>query len=97
MTTIKTAEGVNEAGPDVPALAEATQREENGRRAAMEATTWPGAPVGAVSREQAGILPTGPMQVTDEMVYRAQTELVRHENPSGASAVRAALKAALTG
>lgn len=58
---------------------------------------WPGAPVGAVTREQAGILETGPKQVTDEMVYRAQTELVRHESPTGASAVRAALKAALQG
>jgi len=58
---------------------------------------WPGAPVGAVSREQAGVLPTGPMRVTDAMVYHAQTELVRHENPSGATAVRRALEAALQG
>ena len=158
-STIVTGEGVKEAGPDIPALAAATQREEDGRAAAMQAVsreaqieqwegyaqrclaegvspmsfeTWSrtitggrppypknqsglnwsdlseadvaklspahvGGPVGRVSPEQAGILPTGGIQVTDAMVYRAQTELARAENPFGASAVRAALKAALTG
>lgn len=143
-STIVTGEGVKEAGPDIPALAAATQREENSRAAAMEvvgreaqvgqweeyrerclnegiapmpfeqwsrtitgdrirtvkgpapgAGPWPGAPVGRVSPEQAGILPSGPMQVTDRMVFRAMDVLVSAQNPTGASAVRKALEAAL--
>lgn len=52
---------------------------------------------GPVSAKQAGILPTGGISVTDEMVHRAMSELVRHANPLGASAVRATLEAALRG
>lgn len=154
-STIVTGEGVKEAGPDIPALAAATQREENARAAAMDASAIPrdqvraeklgdlrspedrdrdrewadyltrcgelgerpiersvwqqrtraagfapahvGGPVGRVSPEQAGILPSGPMRVTDAMVYRAQQVLMGAVEPTGASAVRAALKAALTG
>lgn len=152
MTTIKTAEGVLEAGPDVPALAAATQREENSRAAAMEdlrssdaidqewssyltrcgelgerpiersvwqertragglvsagsitadyirpgsgPERWPGAPVGRVSPEQAGILPSGPMRVSDQMVNRALDVLTHAGDPISPAGVRAALEAAL--
>ncbi|QEE37910.1 MULTISPECIES: hypothetical protein [unclassified Methylobacterium] len=55
-----------------------------------------GASAGAVSRDQAGILPTRGLQVTPEMIIAAQNEGMRHENPLGASAVRAMLEASLT-
>ena len=56
-----------------------------------------GASVGDVDRRQGGILPTGGLQITNEMIHRAQTEAARWDNPLGASAIRAMLEAALRG
>lgn len=130
-TVIKDSSGIEQAGPDEPALAAAQARDQDGtaylaysdaeraagRQPLCHADWAEGqmpvrdlgttvrqrerrdlaalGSVGSVSRQQAGILPTGGLKVTDEMVYRAQTELARHENPLGASAIRAMLEVSL--
>ncbi|GJE78072.1 hypothetical protein [Methylorubrum suomiense] len=89
---IQTAEGPQLRGPDEPALAEAMQREEATRAVGCALV---GASVGEVAPRQAGILPSGPMRVSDEMFERAWT-VARDFDLTGAD-VRAILEAALRG
>jgi hypothetical protein len=85
--------GVAMAGPDTPGLVAAEARE--GNDVLVHETRLVGASAGAVSRDQAGILPMRGIEVTPEMIMAAQQEGMRHENPLGASAVRAMLEASL--
>ena len=96
-TTVIDQTGAELAGPDTPGLAAAEARE--GNTVLVTEHRLLGASAGAVSHEQAGapgILPTRGLQVTPEMIIAAQKEGMRHENPLGASAVRAMLEASLT-
>ena len=79
--------GVEMAGPDTPGLAAAEAREGN--------TVLMAGSAGAVSRDQAGILPMRGIEVTPAMIMAAQTEAARWENPLGASCIRAMLEASL--
>ncbi|KQS75018.1 hypothetical protein ASG32_07945 [Methylobacterium sp. Leaf361] len=80
--------GVEMAGPDTPGLAAAEAREGN--------TVLMAGSAGAVSRDQAGILPMRGMELTPEMVdaaVNAAAGLGRALDPSEA---RAILKASLS-
>lgn len=71
--------GVELAGPDSPALAP------------ERSTAFVAAPVGRVTREQAGILDHGPMVVSDEMVERA-LRVYDRSGPSGHTVDRAEIR-----
>jgi acetyl-CoA carboxylase carboxyltransferase component len=73
-TEITDGSGVTMAGPDSPALAVAEAKAQDGfaTELVVGRAILGGASVGRVAPAQAGILPTGPMPITEEMVRRAR-------------------------
>ncbi|MEH3064939.1 MAG: hypothetical protein PGN33_20095 [Methylobacterium radiotolerans] len=85
--------GVEMAGPDSPGLAAAEVRE--GNDVLVHGDRLLGASAGAVSRDQAGILPMRGLQVTPEMVNAAVNAAAGLGRALDTSEARAILEASL--